>query len=103
MVAQRDIDDVGKGQPIGVAFIFNRQNIFGLSNDFLSIKKAHGQLVVVSRRTHDHSKAAVVDAHFKRLLNGESVLARLVLLFLPMSNTSMHDALWVKWRSPVTW
>ena len=56
---------------------YDLQDIICMGDNTFAKEEAHSEFMVVTRGTHNHSKALVVDTHFKGLLNSEGVLALL--------------------------
>jgi hypothetical protein len=96
-IAQGDVDDIGKGQPIGITLVLYCQDVSRRAYDALTKEKAHRQFVIVAGGTHNNGKAAVIDAHLKGLFNRQSLFTRLLYLFLPVGYARIKHALWIKW------
>src|SRR6266852_5652843 len=103
IMAQHDIDDVRKWQAIGFGGVLNREYVAGLADHSFCKEKAHCQFLIVSRGAHYDGEAALVDTHFKWLLNGEVILALLSLVALPVGCAHVHYALRVERGTPESW
>ena len=61
----------------GIYIIFDLQDIICMGDNTFAKEEAHSKFMVVTRRTHNHSKTLVVDTHLKGFFNSEGVLALL--------------------------